>query len=288
MFWQQVASGLASGSLYALIAIGFVIIYKATDVVNFYQGEIAMVGAYLGYLMYLHLPLPYGVVVFITLIPGAMLGLILERIAFRTLIQQPVLSMIIATLAVGIILKSLARIIFGPVVYAFPPIFNREPLSLWSVKITVQSIWILITVTAFMFLLFLFFKFTKIGLGMRATCQDKETTLMMGVSVKGIFSLTWAISSAIGASAGVLLAPLISVEPEMGLVAIKAFAAAILGGFHSFPGAVVGSLIIGVVENLAGGYIGSAMKDIVSFIVIILALIFFPGGLFGKPMVKKV
>jgi branched-chain amino acid transport system permease protein len=288
MFFQQIASGLASGSLYALIAIGFVIIYKSTDVVNFSQGETAMAGAYFGYLVYSNFPLPYWLVLILALIPGALLGLILERVAFRTLINQPILSIIIATLAVGIILKSLARIIFGPVVYAFPPVFSPEPFSILSVKITVQTIWILAAVTIFMLLLFALFRFTKIGLGMRATCQDKETATMMGVSVRGVFSFSWALSSAIGSFAGVLLAPLISVEPEMGLIAIKAFGAAILGGFQSFPGAVLGGLIIGVVENLSGGYIGSTMKDIVTFLVIIMALIFFPSGLLGKGAAKKV
>jgi branched-chain amino acid transport system permease protein len=184
--------------------------------------------------------------------------------------------------------QSAARLIWGDDVHPFPPLFDPRVKKVYGVLITPQNVFVVIIAAGLMLTLFLFFQFTKIGKAMRATQQSLEAASLMGISVKRVFSLSWGISSALGGMTGVLIAPLVGISPGMGWIAIKALAAAILGGFNSLPGTIVGGVFLGVVENLAGGYISSAAKDITAFVVLILALVIRPTGFFGLGTVKKV
>lgn len=285
---QLILSGLVLGAIYALIALGYVIIYKATSVVNFAQGEAVMVGAYIGLSVYSFMHLPVPLVFAITMAVAALLGVIIERVAYRRLVGAPVISLIIATLAVGLILRNVVRLIFGPNVYPFPPLIANRPLRFGGLVTTPQNLLILGVSVTCMLLLFLYFRFTKWGKAMRAVSQNGTAAVLMGISVRRVFSMIWALSAALGALAGVLLAPLLVVNPDMGWIALKAFVVAILGGFQSLPGAVLGGFALGILENLAGFYIGSAVKDIVAYVVLIAILIARPTGLFAERTGKRV
>lgn len=284
---QLIISGLTNGSLYALVALGYVLIYKATSVLNFAQGEMVMLGGYLALISYTFLKLPYPVVFLFTIFMAALAGILIERLVYRPMIKSPIFTIIIATIALGSLLRSSVRVAVGDVVLAFPSFFSPVPLKIGSILISPQNFWIIVLTASFMVILYLYFG-TRMGKAMRATQQKKHIAPLMGINVKKVFSLSWAISSALGGAAGVLMAPLLGVSPDMGTIAIKAFAAAILGGFTSMPGAIVGGFLLGIIENLAGAYISSAMKDITAFVVLILILMIKPTGLFETFLRRKV
>ncbi len=285
---QLIVSGLVLGGIYALIALGYVIIYKATSVVNFAQGEAVMIGAYIGLTVYSVLQWPVPLVFAITIVIAGALGIVIERVAYRGLLTAPVISLIIATLAVGLILRNVVRIVLGPNVYPFPPLLVNRPLRFAGVVTTPQNLLILGVCLSCMLLLFVYFRYTKWGKAMRAVSQNRTASVLMGISVKNVFSLIWGLSAGLGALAGVLLAPLLVVNPDMGWIALKAFVVAILGGFQSLPGAVLGGFALGILENLAGFYVGSAFKDIVAYLVLIAILIVRPTGLFPERTAKRV
>ncbi len=289
MFLQVVVSGLTAGSVYALIALGFVMIYKATDVMNFAQGQIVMISAYFAVTFYNYLHFHYVVTFLLTMASTGLLGILLERAFCRPLIKAPESSVIIATVAIGIMLQNAALLIWGPEFYSFKTPFSITAIDLGFALVTPQELWILGITLGFFAILFLFFEFSKWGMAMRAVSIDQDASSLMGISVRRMFSVTWAINSALGAGAGILLAPMISVTPTMGnVVATTAFAAAILGGAKSLPGAVVGGFAIGVIENLVGFYISTAFKPMMAFVVMIGILMVRPTGLLGRQVVKRV
>jgi branched-chain amino acid transport system permease protein len=285
---QLVASGLVNGSIYSLMAIGYVIIYKGTSVVNFAQGEAVMVGGYFALVFYTTLHLPAYAVLPLTFLASMLFWVVVERIAYRPLQDAPVFSLVIATFAVGLSLRSLARLVFGPDIYHFPPLFSTAPIQFQGVFLNKQSLWILIVSLLSTVILLLFFRLTRLGKAMRAVSQNRDGAWVVGIPVRRYFGLIWGLGSAFGATGGVLLAPLIILHPEMGWVAIKAFAVAILGGFTSVPGAFVGGLALGVVENLASFFVSTHIKDVVAFLVMIGVLWVRPTGLFGQVAIKKV
>jgi branched-chain amino acid transport system permease protein len=285
---QLVASGLVNGAIYSLMAIGYVVIYKGTNVVNFAQGEAVMVGGYIALVLYTVLGLPSYAVVPLAVVAAGCFWLTLERVAYRPLQEAPIFSLVIATFAVGLSLRNIARLIFGPDIHPFPPLFSTAPVRFGTVYLNRQSVWIVLISVASAGLLLLGFRVTRVGKAMRAVSQNRDAAWIVGIPVTRYFALIWGVGSAFGALGGVLLAPLVILHPEMGWVAIKAFAVAILGGFESLAGAVVGGLLLGVVENLAGFYVSSHIKDIVAFLVMIAVLCIRPTGLFGEAGVTKV
>lgn len=288
MFFQLVVSGLIAGSLYALIAIGFVLIYKSTAVVNFAQGEIVMIGAYFGLTFHCFLNFPFHVSFLLTLVVCGLFGIIMERVAYRPLIEAPVFSTIIATLGMSVFLQNAAQIVWGPDLYPFSPETAVFPFKIRILSINPDRFSVLLTAVFFMLVLFVFFKFTKFGIAMKATAQNKRAAAMMGISVKKVFSMTWAISSALGAVSGILLAPLVAISPQMGFIGIKAFVCAIIGGFTSLPGAIVGGFFLGVTENLVGYYVSTGYKDVCAYVVLMAVLIIKPSGFFEREFRKKV
>jgi branched-chain amino acid transport system permease protein len=285
---QLIVSGIAAGCLYALVAIGLVLIYKATDIVNFAQGESVTVGAYMGWLMVTELHMPYLPAMVMVLIGSALVGMLVERIAYRPLIKSPPFTVILATLAIGLLITNIIRLIFQDTPRNIPGVLSTEPLEFGGVLITPERLGIMVTVVIVVAMLMLFFRYSKLGKAMRATAQSQEAASLMGISVPGIFSKTWALGSALGGIAGMLIAPLVGINTELGGVLIPGFVAAIVGGFTSIPGAIVGGLMVGVLENLGGVYVSSSFKRVTSFIILIAVLMIRPAGLFGKPPRKMV
>ena len=285
---QLIVSGIAAGALYALVAIGLVLIYKATDIVNFAQGESVTVGAYMGWLFVTEFHLPYFPAIAAVMVASALVGMVVERVAYRPLIKSPPFTVILATLAVGIIVKNAIRLVWQDTPRSISGVLSAAPIEIGGVLITPERLAIMVTVAVVVTGLMLFFRFSKLGKAMRATAQSQEAAALMGISVSGIFSKTWALGSALGGLAGVLIAPLIGINTELGGVLIPGFVAAVVGGFTSIPGAIVGGIMVGVFENFAGVFVSSSFKRVVSFVILLAVLMIKPSGLFGKPVRKLV
>jgi len=285
---SQVVSGLATGCVYALIALGFVLIFKATDVVNFAQGEFVMVSGFISYTLLIRFGIPYWLVLILTIVVSGFMGVILERVVVRPIMNAPIFSIVIATIGASTVLRSSAGIIYGYDVLPLPTIFSKDPVRLGVLNFTAMDVGVIGSSLVIMLILYLFFKFTKTGTAMRATAQSQTAARLMGVSVSRIFSLTWAISAGIGGVAGVLIAPIIYLDPNLGFIGVKAFAGAILGGFGSIPGAIVGGMLLGIIENLSGYFFNAGIKQVSTYILLILVLVIWPSGLFGAAPIRKV
>ena len=254
-FLELLASGIAVGCLYALIALGFVLILKATDVLNFAHGEIIMISAFICYFLMTKFQFSFLTAVLITAIIAFLMGIITERLVLRPLLGEPVFAMVMITIGLSIFLRSMAGILFGHDNHVFPSPFPKESVNLGGVILSQTQIWIIISTALLILLFFLFFKYSRQGLAMRGTADDQNTALLMGISVKRVFALIWGISFVTAAVAGIFLANVMVINIGLTFVAISAFPAIILGGLESIPGAIIGGLAIGVIENLAGGYL---------------------------------
>jgi branched-chain amino acid transport system permease protein len=292
MFLQQVVGGLATGSIYALVALGFILIFKATDVVNFAQGELMMVSTFFAKTMIDRLHpadvVMWLAVVLLTIGFAALFGVILERLIIRPLMHAPVFSIVIATIGLSTLLIGLSGgVVWDWDTYPGKSPFSNKPVSLGGIVVTPLDMGIVGITLGLILLLTLFFKFTKLGIAMRATQQNQQTAPLMGINVKGIFAGTWALSAVISGVAGFLAAPIIFIDTNMGYVVLKGFAGAVLGGWGSIPGAIVGGMALGVMENLATVYVWPQIKHMAAFLVILLVLLCKPDGLLGFT-VKKV
>jgi branched-chain amino acid transport system permease protein len=285
---ELVFQSVLLGLIYAIVGLGFIVVYKASGIVNFAQGETVTVGAYVGLVLYILLGLPIWIVLPIGVAACFLVGVIAERVVFRPLLNAPVLSVIIASIGLGIVIKSGIRLIFGPTVYPFPPYFSTDRVDLGVFSIVQQNLWVAALAVLLIVALFLFFGLTKVGLGMQAVMQNRMSALLMGVNLRRTMALTWGLCFALGGAAGMLLAPLIIVGPDMGLIAIKAFVVAIIGGFESLLGVIIGGLLLAFLETFAGYYVSSALKDMIAFFVLILVIIAFPSGLFGGRSSRRV
>ena len=291
MFLQAFISGFISGSVYALIALSLVIIFKTSEVPNFAQGELFMFGAYMGLLFYAYLGLPYFLVYLIAIVIAFILGVLFQKLALAPIVKAKasIISLVIATLGLSILIKGGIRLFKASETFrSFPPIFGTKPIILQGIVLTPQGIVILITSLVIMGVLFVFFGFTKLGKAMSAVSMNAKAASLMGINVKRIYSLIWGIAAALGAAAGIMIAPVILIHPDMGSIVIKAFAAGIIGGFTSLPGALVGGILIGIIENLVGVYIASTVVPVTPFLLIMIILVIRPGGLFTAFVQKKV
>ncbi len=287
---QLIVSGAAIGCVYALVALGFVLIYKATEVVNFAQGELMMLGAFLGYTLIVIVGLNFWLGALIAILATALFGGVLDRVVMRPMLGQPVFAIIMVTIGVGFLMRSVASMVpgWGVDTYVLQTPFYNKIVTFGPLVLGQDHMAIIMMTLLLISSLYLFFRFTKLGVAMQATSQNQLAAYYMGIPVKTVFSLIWAISAAVAAFAGLLLAPIAFIHVNMGFIAIKAFPAAVLGGFGSLPGAVMGGLIIGIVESLAGFYLPEGFKDTAAYIVLLLVLIVRPQGLFGQSVHKKV
>jgi branched-chain amino acid transport system permease protein len=289
MVSQLVASGLALGSIYALLALSLVLINKATDVVNFAQGEMAMFGTFVCFALLTKAGLPLVAVLILAAPIGALLGMVTERATMLPLQTAPQVNALIATIGLWMIFHHAAGWIWGYDPVPFPSLFSADPVDILGARIAQNSIGIIGVSLLVVVLLYLFFEYTRLGIAMRAASMTRRAAQLMGVNVGRVSLVAWALATAISVVSGFLIAPLTFLDFEMMFaVLLKAFAGAILGGFNSLPGAVVGCLAIGVFESLFAAYVSTAFKDTFAFGIIIVVLMLRPQGLFTRRIGKKV
>ena len=282
MFGQQIISGIATGSLYALTAVAVVVVFRNTRTINLAQGDFSMVGAFLALILIKDFGLNYYLALAVAVVFCIALGIVTERIVMRPIADSDWLTLFTATLGVYYILHGIAGWIWGRDTKAFPVPFDPTPVEIAGMIVSQGHLINMGWSLAIGVVLYLFFKYTKQGMAMRAVTDDPETALLMGIPVRFIVLLTWGMAGFLAAFAGILIAPIIYIAPEMmDQVLIKGYVAAVFGGLYSIPGAIIGALMIGVAENLAGGYLGSHFKTATPFAMIVLLLTFRPQGLFG-------
>jgi len=291
IFVQQVVSGLATGGIYAALALALVMIYQATDVVNFAQGEMAMFATYLCWTM-LNAGVPYWGAFVGTLVLAFLGGVIVERVVIRPVEGAPILSIVIVTLGLLVIFNSIAGWIWSYVQKPFPSPFPSTPVKAGNIFFGSHDIGQIFVTLIVLACIWMFFKFTPLGLAMRAAAHNPVSSRLVGIRVGWMLAMGWGLAAVFGAVAGMMVAPVLTLEPNMmGGVQIYAFAGATLGGFTSPGGAVLGGFIVGVVENLVGTYvsfIGTELKFTVALGMIIVVLLVKPTGLFGTRIVKRV
>ena len=290
MFAQLFISGIAFGSLYALIALAMVIIYKTSEVPNFGQGEMAMLSTFVAYTLLENYGYSFAMSFTGSLLFAALLGIFLEFVFLRRAKEPNVLSLMLITLGFQMILYGLASWKWGADQrnLAFP-VSDFDTIHVGSAVLSYLNIATILITLILMFMLFLFFKYTKIGIAMKATQQNAVAAKINGIRTNRILSITWAMSSVIGAVAGILLAPIATLDPNLMMdPLIKGFASAVLGGMTTLVGAAFGGYMLGIIENLFGGYVSLEFKSVVAFGVIVLVLCFKPSGLFAKHYVRKV
>ncbi len=282
---QQVISGLAIGSMYALVALGHVLIWNAMGILNFAHGEMVMLGAFLGLTFHIVLGLPYWLSFLLVGVTGGIIGGLMRRSIYYYMFRKRASAenFLIASIGASVFFINMAIIIWGSMGFGFPDVFGRKPLQLAGLNILPRNLWILGIGIAIVSALNWFLRRTRVGTAMRAVAQDKGAAGIMGINVDALDTLTFAVASALGGIVGILLAPAFLVTTGMGQsVGLKAFTAAIIGSFESLPGAIIGGLSVGVIENLASAYVSSAYKDATAFVILLLVLILRPRGLLGK------
>jgi branched-chain amino acid transport system permease protein len=292
-FLNLAVTGLVVGSVYALVAMGFVLIFKASRVVNLAQGEFLMVGAYACLSLLVWAALPYPAAVLGTLVFAVLLALVVERLVLRPMIGEPILSVVMVTIGISSILRAAVQAAYGTDIRAYPELFSGTPLRLAGVAITPAYAGAFVAVLILMGLLSLFFKHSKAGVAMRATAFDQQVALSMGISVKRMFALAWAIAAVVSAIGGIFLGNMRGgVDGSIAFIGLKVIPVVILGGLDSLTGAFFGGLIVGVLENLTGGYldafVGGGAKEVAPFILLILILMIRPYGLFGTEEIERV
>jgi branched-chain amino acid transport system permease protein len=288
MLFQAVASGITTGSIYALVALAFVLVYKGTRVVNFGQGEQVMLGAYLVLVFHTFAGLSFGVAIGLALLLAGAFGLLIQTAVLRRIAASPPLTKIIATLAIGLIVREGVRAALGPNAYPFPFLLSPAPLRLGGVLVTPANVAIVVASLVVMAMFSVFFRYSRLGKALRAACENPVAASLVGVSVPFVFGTIWVLSSVLAGMAGILLAPLVTLTPDLGLIAIKGWVAAVVGGFTSLPGAVLGGVVLGVVETVSGSYVSTALKDGITYLLLIAVLALRPSGLLERPVVKKV
>ena len=289
-FLQLVISGIAQGCIYGLIALGFVLIYKATETVSFAQGDLMMLGAFGGLAGMTMLGFPFWLAVPAAIAAMALFGVLTERVVIRPILGQPAFSIVMLTIGIGYVARGLITMLpgIGTDTHTLPVPYRNVTWNAGGLILSAEHM-VVIVVTALLCLgLFAMFRYSKLGIAMQASSQNQLAAYYMGIPVKRLNGLVWGLAAAVAAIAGLLLAPITFVHANMGFIGLKAFPAAVVGGFGSLPGAIVGGLIIGIVESLSGFYLPEGFKDIAAYIVVLLMLMVKPNGLFGEKLRKKV
>jgi len=287
-FIDLVIVGLSIGMVYALVALGLSLIFSGLDIVHFAHGEIYMLGAFIGLMLFNHLGIGYVPTLILAVIITGFVGVLIERVFYRRLTRAgggytvSGMGMIIAGFGMSIVLQNVAYLIWGPKALPFPVPFGVMPIEIGNVSLPPSYAWIIVAAIVFMGSLHLLLRKTMIGLAIRAVAHNKDIAYLAGVNVPLMISIIFGIGCALGAAAGVLVGPINYVQVLMGTgVLIKAFAAAVVGGFGSLPGAVLGGLLVGVIESLGAGYISGSYKDVYAFVLLITVLMVKPSGILG-------
>lgn len=287
---QIIVAGIAQGCVYGLIALGFVLIYKATETVNFAQGDLMMLGAFAGLAGMSVLGWPFWLAALAAVAVMALTGMLIERAVIRPVLGQPQFSIVMLTFGLGYIARGGITMVpgIGTDTHALAVPYKGSTLDLGAVVVGGEQVVIIGATAALCGGLWLLFRYTRVGIAMQASSQNQLAAYYMGIPVQRLNGLVWALAAAAATVAGLLLAPITFVHANMGFIGLKAFPAAIVGGFGSLPGAIVGGLIIGVVESLSGFYLPEGFKDVVPYVVVLLMLAIKPTGLFGDRARKKV
>ena len=282
MLAQLIVSGLSVGCVYALVALGMTVLYRATTVVNFGHGEFFMLGAFIVYLAREHFAWPYFAAIPAACLLLFVIGMAIERGLMRPLQHAPHISLAMMTVAFSFLFRGVARFFYGRDITQLPPLIQGAPVAVGGVVLFPQDILVIAVSLAVVVCFFLFFQATETGKIIQAASQNPKGAALVGINLPFFHALMWGVAAVIGALAGILIAPMTLVYPDMGgHVLIRAFAAMTLGGFGSLPGAVIGGLVLGISENLMGVYISSALVEIAAYLIIIVVLLVRPEGLFG-------
>lgn len=288
LFIQLTLTGLTNGVILALAALGFVLIYKSSDIINFAQGEFLLIGAYVIYAMVAQFGLHWSAGMLVTILIAIGLGVVVERLVLRPMIGEPTISVIMVTIGLSSLLEAIVSAIWGNLPRAFPAFIPSQPISILGATISEDRLWALaiavLLLTAFSF----FFRRSREGIAMRAVADDQQAALSMGISVQKIFAWAWSIAAVTAAIGGALVANIVGVSAELSGFGLRVFPVVILGGLDSIPGAIVGGVIIGLLEAYTGGYIGQGLNQVLPFIVLVVILMVRPYGLFGQEIIERV
>ena len=290
---QLVITGIAVGGVYSLMALGFVLIFKASSVVNFGPGELVLFGAYVSWATILQMKLPLPVALLVTLLVAIGLGIVIERGVLRPLIGHPIISVIMVTFGFASVIRGVLNMTWGSDTRPFPVLFSPEPFHLGPVPVSPVHLWSFVSVLILLVAFSLFFQFSKTGMAMRATADNQQVALSLGISVKWIFALSWCIATVVSALSGIILGSVRGgVDFSLADLGLKVFPVVILGGLDSVAGAIIGGVLIGVLENLSGGYldplVGGGVKEVAPFVALVIILMIRPYGLFGKVEIERV
>lgn len=292
LFLQYATTGLMQGGVYALVALGFALLFKSTGILNFAQGQLVVIGASVMWTLVAQFGLPTWLGLMATFAFSILLGLMLERFVTRPMTGQPALALIMATIALSGILKGLVIVIWGPEIEVYPPFIPKIGLEMAGIKLSFQHLFCFGTSILLFILFAIFFQFTRSGLGMRAAAEDHQAARSSGISINTTFSLAWIISCIVSTIGGILLGSIIGVNYYLETLGMKAIAVVLLGGLESIPGALVGGLLMGVLEGISAGYIdpmvGGGFKEVFPFVVMIFILIIRPFGLFGLRRIERI
>jgi len=287
---QLFFAGVAQGCVYALVALGFVLIYKGTETVNFAQGDLMMLGAFFALTASAILGWPYWAMIILAIVVMAVVGMMIERIVIRPVLGYPTFTVVMITIGIGYVLRGVVTMVpgWGTETYSLKTPFGDGLVRVGGAVIAMDQIATIVLTAALCLVLYFFFRFAKLGVAMQATSQNQLAAYYMGIPVQRVNMLVWGIAAAVAAFGGILLAPSAFIHSNMGFIGLKAFPAAVVGGFGSVPGAIVGGLIIGLVEAFAGFYLPEGFKDVAPYVVVLLVLMFKPSGIFGETVRKKV
>jgi branched-chain amino acid transport system permease protein len=287
---QIVISGIAQGCIYGLIALGVVLIYKATETVSFAQGELMMLGAFIGLVVMSSLGFPFWLAFAAAVLAMGAFGIVLERLVIRPILGQPAFSIVMLTIGIGYVARGAITMVpgIGTETHTLPVPYKDQAWNVGALVLNVEQMVIIAATVVLSGVLYAVFKYSKVGVAMQAASQNQIAAYYMGIPVKRLNGLVWGLAAAVAAVAGLLLAPITFVHANMGFIGLKAMPAAVVGGFGSLPGALVGGLIIGIVESLSGFYLPEGFKDIAAYVVVLIMLVVKPNGLFGEKLRKKV
>jgi len=285
---QLTLNALAVGCIYGLVALGFVLIYKATELVNFAQGDLMMLGAFTCYMFVVWYGIGYWPAFALAVAIIGLFGAALDWLILRRVIGQPQFALVMLTIGLGAIFRSLASMTWGSEIYTLPTPFSAHQTMVGGVSVSHEYLSIILGTVILCAVLYAFFTHTRLGVAMQAASQNQLAAYYMGIPVKRVFSLIWAISAGVAAIAGVLLAPVSLIDINLGFIGLKAFAAAVLGGFGSIPGALAGGVTIGMIELFSGAYLPQGFKDVAAYVVLLIVLVVRPQGMFGTVGRKRV
>jgi len=289
---QIIVSGLAVGGVYGLIALGFVLIYKATSILNLATGEFMMLGAFVCLSVMTQTSAPFFVALIVTIVFAALLGVVLERIVLRPLIGEPIISVIMVTIGLASIVRGLSHMIWSPEYRAFPPIFTPPPLDLGFAIVPSGLLWGFVSAVLCTIIFTLVFRYTRTGLAMRATASHQQAALSMGISVKRVFALSWSFAAITAGIGGIIIGNISGISIHLGHIGLKVLSVVILGGLDSIVGAIVGGFVVGILENFAGVFLdsifGGGVKEVVPFVILVVIIMIRPYGIFGKVTIERV